>query len=67
MQKHTIAATLNVKFFFLHARSMDHLKQPKLIRIKIYEKTATMYRESIQGDLLNMVNELITLVGTMSA
>jgi hypothetical protein len=46
---------------------MDHLKQPKLIRIKIYEKTATMYRESIQGDLLNMVNELITLVGTMGA
>ncbi len=67
MQKHTVAATSNVKFFFLHARLMDHLKQPKLIRIKIYEKTATMYRESIQGDLLNMVNELITLVGTMSA
>ncbi len=67
MQKHTIAATSNVKFFCLHARLMDHLKQPKLIRIKIYEKTGTMYRQSIQGDLLNMVNELITLVGTMSA
>jgi hypothetical protein len=67
MQKHTIAATLNVKFFFLHARLMDHLKQPKLIRIKIYQKTATMYRESIPGDLLNMVNELIRLVGTMGA
>jgi hypothetical protein len=46
---------------------MDHLKQPKLIRKKIYKKTATMYREFIPGDLLNMVNELITLVGTMGA